>query len=162
MNASPVVADCELPEISRPVLQTIRQAGGNMAQIKPKRSLYILFIDDDPQVREFMTVCLGQFEHRVMVASGGRQGLEMFRAAIQESQPYEMVITDLGMPDIDGRLVARTIRAESPNTPIIMMTGWGLIMKEEGETIPDVDAVVNKPPRMRELNDLLLRMAKPA
>jgi DNA-binding response OmpR family regulator len=162
MNASPIVAELELPEVSRRGLQTINHAGRDMAQIKPNRSLYILFIDDDPQVREFMTVCLAQFKHRVMVASGGKEGLEMFRTATLKNQPYEVVITDLGMPNVDGRQVARTIRAESPNTPIVMMTGWGAIMMEEGETIPDVDVVVNKPPRMRELNDLLLRMVKPA
>jgi DNA-binding response OmpR family regulator len=133
-----------------------------MTQTKPQRSLYILFIDDDPQIREFMTVCLTQFEHRVMVASGGKQGIEMFRTAMLKNQPYEVVITDLGMPDVDGRIVARTIRTESPNTAIIMMTGWGVMMKEDGETVPDVDVVVNKPPRMHELNNLLLRMAKPA
>jgi DNA-binding response OmpR family regulator len=88
--------------------------------------------------------------------------LELFRTATLENQPYEVVITDFGMPDIDGRRVARTIKAESPNTPIIMMTGWGAMMKEEGETEPAADVVVNKPPRMAELNDLLLRMAAPA
>ncbi len=55
--------------------------------------------------------------------------------------------------------MARTIKAESPNTLIIMMTGWGTIMKEDGEKAPEVDAVVGKPPNMQELNDLLLRMA---
>jgi DNA-binding response OmpR family regulator len=162
MNASPLVAELELPEVSRPGPQTINHAGSDMAQTKPKRSLHILFIDDDPQVREFMAVCLAQFEHRVMAASGGKQGIDLFRAAMRDNQPYDVVITDLGMPEVDGRLVARTIRAESPRTPIIMMTGWGVIMKEEGETIPDVDVVVNKPPHMRELNELLLRMAQPA
>jgi DNA-binding response OmpR family regulator len=157
-----MVADLELPEVSRPGLQTISRAGRDMTQTKPQRSLYILFIDDDPQIREFMTVCLTQFEHRVMVASGGKQGIEMFRTAMLKNQPYEVVITDLGMPDVDGRIVARTIRTESPNTAIIMMTGWGVMMKEDGETVPDVDVVVNKPPRMHELNNLLLRMAKPA
>jgi DNA-binding response OmpR family regulator len=157
-----MAADSEPPEVSRPGQQTINQAGGDMAQTKPKRSLHILFIDDDPQVREFMEVCLTQFKHRVMVASGGRQGIELFRAATLKNQPYEVVITDLGMPDVDGRQVARTIKAESPNTPIIMLTGWGAMMKEEGETVPGVDIVVSKPPRMHELNDLLLRMATPA
>ena len=66
------------------------------------------------------------------------------------------------MPQMDGYQVARTIKAEAPHTPIIMMTGWGVMMKEDGETVPDVDVVVNKPPRMHELNELLLRMAKPA
>jgi hypothetical protein len=40
-----------------------------------------------------------------------------------------------------------------------MMTGWGTMMKEDGETASEVDAVSTKPPRMQELNDLLLRMA---
>jgi hypothetical protein len=39
-----------------------------------------------------------------------------------------------------------------------MMTGWGTIMREEGETASEVDAVIGKPPRMQELNDLLLRI----
>ena len=74
------------------------------------------------------------------------------------SQPYEVVITDLGMPDVDGHHVARTIKAESPNTPVIMMTGWGTIMKEDGDATPEVDAVIGKPPHMQELNDLLHRV----
>ena len=82
----------------------------------------------------------------------------MFRAAMLKKQPFQTVITDLGMPDIDGHQVARTIKAESPGTPVIMMTGWGSIMKEDGETAPDVDAVVGKPPRIQELNNLLLQL----
>jgi DNA-binding response OmpR family regulator len=78
---------------------------------------------------------------------------------MREKQPYEVVISDWGMPDVNGYEVARTIKAESPNTPIIMMTGWGTIMREDGETASEVDAVVGKPPNMQELNDLLLRMA---
>ncbi len=153
----------DLPEGSRlGPLQTINQADGDMTQTSPTRSLYILFIDDDPQVREFMTVCLAQFEHRVRVASGGKEGIELFRAAALKNQPYDVVITDLGMPDMNGRQVARTIKAESPNTPIIMLTGWGSMMRDDGETIPGVDVVVNKPPRMHELNGLLLRTANPA
>ena len=102
-------------------------AGGALPQLKQKRSLHILCIDDDAQVREFLNDCLTHFDHRVMVASGGKHGLELFRTATLKNQPYEVVITDLGMPDIDGQRVARTIKAESPNTPVIMMTGWGTI-----------------------------------
>ncbi|MFZ0826094.1 MAG: ATP-binding protein [Verrucomicrobiia bacterium] len=130
----------------------------SLPQAKSKRSLHILCIDDDEQVRGLMTDCLSHFDHRVMVASGGKQGLELFRTAMLENEPYEVVITDLGMPDIDGHHVARTIKAESPHTPVIMMTGWGTIMKEDGENAPEVDAVVGKPPHMQELNDLLMRV----
>jgi DNA-binding NtrC family response regulator len=84
----------------------------------------------------------------------------LFRAAKQKNEPYEVVITDLGMPEMDGHQVARGIKAESPHTPVVMMTGWGTMMKEYGETTaPEVDALIGKPPHMRELNDLLLRLA---
>ena len=135
--------------------QTVR---GTSPQVKPKRSLHILCIDDDAQVRQLLDDCLTHFNHRVMVASGGEHGMELFRTAMLKNQPYEVVITDLGMPKMDGHQVARTIKAESPYTPIIMMTGWGTIMREEGETASEVDAVIGKPPRMQELNDLLLRI----
>jgi DNA-binding NtrC family response regulator len=60
---------------------------------------------------------------------------------------------------MDGHQLARSIKAESPQTPIIMMTGWGTMMKEEGETASEVDALVGKPPQIQELNELLLRFA---
>ncbi|HTQ52521.1 MAG TPA: ATP-binding protein [Candidatus Acidoferrales bacterium] len=122
------------------------------------RSLRILCIDDESQMQELLKHCLTTLEHQVTTASGGKQGVEMFRTAILQKQPYEMVITDLGMPDIDGHQVARTIKAESPATPIVMMTGWGTMMKEDGETAPEVDAVVGKPPRIQELNSLILQL----
>ena len=121
----------------------------------------ILCIDDDARVRELMTQCLTFLQHQVEVASGGKRGLEMFRIATQENDPYEVVITDLGMPDIDGQRVARAIKAASPQTPVILMTGWGTFLEDENEAM-SVDAVVGKPPRMQELDDLVLRMATPA
>jgi DNA-binding response OmpR family regulator len=133
-----------------------------LPQLKPKRSVHILCIDDDEQFLETMKDCLTHFEHRVTVASGGKRGLELFSTAMMKSQPYEVVITDLGMPDMDGQRVARTIKAESPNTPIIMMTGRDTITKQDGEMAPAVDAVVGKPPHIQELNDLILRITTPA
>ena len=162
MKGLAIVADSDLPEVSRQHLPTINQAGGDMAQTKTKRSLHILCIDDDPHVRELLNDWFTHLGHRVMVASGGKEGLEMFRTATLKNQPYEVVVTDMRMPDIDGRQVARTIKAESPNTPIIMLTGWGAIIRDDGDTTPGVDVVVNKPPQMQELNDLLLQMAPPA
>ncbi|MFZ0827564.1 MAG: response regulator [Verrucomicrobiia bacterium] len=148
-------------ELSRLGPQTI-PAGGTQVPATPKRSLHILCIDDDEQILEIMKDCLAHYEHRVKVASGGRRGVELFITAMLKSEPYDAVITDLGMPDMDGYQVARTIKTESPNTPIIMMTGGGTMMKEGGNMASAVDIVVGKPPCIQELNDLLLRMAKPA
>lgn len=128
------------------------------SQVNKKRSLRILCIDDESQIQELLKNCLTSLEHNVTTASGGKQGVEMFRAAMRKKQPFETIITDLGMPDIDGQQVARTIKAESPGTPVIMMTGWGSVMKEDGEVVSGVDAVVGKPPRIGELNSLLLKL----
>jgi CheY-like chemotaxis protein len=135
---------------------------GTLPQAKQKRSIHILCIDDNALVRECLNVCLTHYDHRVMVASDGKQGMELFRTATLKNQPYEVVITDLGMPDIDGHHVARTIKAESPNTPVIMMTGWGTTVGNDGKIASEVDAVIDKPPRMKELNDLILRITTPA
>jgi DNA-binding NtrC family response regulator len=75
-----------------------------------------------------------------------------------KSESYDVVITDLGMPDINGHQVARAIKAESPNTPVVMMTGEGITMRDGGAPAGTVAAVVNKPPRLHELNELLLRV----
>jgi len=138
--------------------KTSQTAPPPVLQARQSRSLLILCIDDEPSVRELLNDCLSSFNHRVTVASSGKHGIELFHAAVLRNQPYEAVITDLGMPEIDGHQVARTIKAESPNTPVVMMTGWGAMMKEDGENTPEVDALVGKPPRMQELNDLLLRL----
>jgi signal transduction histidine kinase/ActR/RegA family two-component response regulator len=145
--------------LSFPIREKALPAAESAApQSNKKRSLRILCIDDESQIQELLKNCLTSLEHKVTTASGGKQGVELFRAAMRKKQPYETVITDLGMPDIDGQQVARTIKAESPGTPVIMMTGWGSVMKEDGETVSGVDAVVGKPPRIGELNTLLLKL----
>jgi len=125
-----------------------------------QRSLRVLCIDDEHTIRQTLNDSLSDFSHRVTVASGGKRGLELFRSALQAKEPYEVVITDLGMPDMDGHQVARVIKAESPQTPVIMMTGWGTMMREDGEKAAEVDAIVPKPPRIQELNKLLLEKTK--
>jgi CheY-like chemotaxis protein len=109
-------------------------------------------------IRQLLDDCLTRFNHQVSVASGGEQALKLFRSAKDDGQPFEAVVTDLGMPRMDGHQLARAIRAEAPATPIIMMTGWGSMMKEDGEKAPEADALINKPPQIHELNDLLLRL----
>jgi signal transduction histidine kinase/ActR/RegA family two-component response regulator len=129
-----------------------------VTQIRQNHSLRVLCIDDEPQIQQLLKDCLASFKHQVTVAASGRQGMELFREAKKRNQPYEVVVTDLGMPDMDGTQVTRSIKAESPETPVIMMTGWGTMMKEDGEAAPEVDALIGKPPNIAELNNLLLHI----
>ena len=116
-----------------------------LPQKKSKLSLRILCIDDDESLRKLLKDCLTHFDHRVTTATDGKHGLELFRAARLGKEPFEAVITDLGMPKMDGHQLARAIKAEAPLTPIIMLTGWGAMIKEDGVAIPEVDALLGKP-----------------
>jgi nitrogen-specific signal transduction histidine kinase/ActR/RegA family two-component response regulator len=133
-------------------------APGSVPQTKPQLSLKVLCIDDDEAIRQLLNDCLTHFDHRVTTATDGKHGLELFRAATLQQEPFAAVITDLGMPKMDGHQLARAIKAESPHTPIIMMTGWGTMIKEDGIAMPEVDAVLGKPPQIQELNELLLKV----
>jgi CheY-like chemotaxis protein len=104
-----------------------------------------------------LTDSLTIYHHEVVTAEGGRQGLNLFRSAVKNRLPFDVVITDLGMPEVDGRQVASAIKADSPGTPVIMLTGWGTMMKEEGDVPAQVDVVLSKPPRIQELCQLLAR-----
>jgi len=93
--------------------------------------------------------------HQVQTASGGRVGIDAFRDALKAGKPFPVVITDLGMPHVDGRAVAAAIKAAAPSTSIIMLTGWGQRLVASGETPADVFAVVSKPPRIAELRQVI-------
>ncbi len=127
---------------------------------QPPEPLQILCIDDEPLLRELVKEILERDGHRVEVTDGGHSGVQAFREANQRGTPFDVVITDLGMPYLDGRQVARTLKRESPQTPVIMLTGWGAFMNEDGDLPPQVDGVLSKPPRSRELREMLNRVTR--
>ena len=125
--------------------------------VPPLRPLRILYVDDEPLLREMIKEILECDGHLVELADGGQAGLTAFRAAKETGKPFEIVVTDLGMPHLDGRQLAQILKRESPATPVIMMTGWGTLMKGE-ELPPHVDAVLNKPPKLTELHQTLRKV----
>ena len=118
----------------------------------------ILFIDDEATLRELMQTLLGRDGHQVETPDGGMAGLEAFRAARKRNEPFDIVITDLGMPYMDGREVAAAVKRESPDTPVVMLTGWGAFMKEDNDMPMHVDGLLGKPPRIGEIRSMLRRV----
>jgi CheY-like chemotaxis protein len=59
------------------------------------------------------------------------------------------------MPHVDGRKVAASIRAAPPNTPIVLLTGWGQHLASEHGVPPEVNRLLSKPPKLRELRAAL-------
>ncbi|HSI60548.1 MAG TPA: PAS domain S-box protein [Ideonella sp.] len=117
--------------------------------------LRILLVDDDPVLLRSLRDALEGDGHTAQTAPGGQAGIDAFVAARQAGAPYQVVITDLGMPHVDGRQVAAAIRRQSPGTPVILLTGWGQRMAEDGDMPEGVDLVLSKPPRLNALREAL-------
>ena len=124
--------------------------------------LRILIVDDDPLLIKSLRDTLETDGHIVATANGGQDGIDAFKKAREANEPFAVVITDLGMPYLDGRQVASTVKNLSPTTPIILLTGWGQRLVGEGEIPQHVDYVLSKPPKLRELREALSHCLPPA
>jgi len=85
-------------------------------------SLRILAIDDERAIQSYWQRLLPKFGHQAVIAANGTEGLKLAR-----SQHFDLVITDLSMPGLQGQQVLETIRAESPDVDVIVATGNGTL-----------------------------------
>jgi len=115
--------------------------------------LHVLVIDDDPWSCSVMRNYLQKQQHSPDTAESGQAGIEKFRAG-----SYDLVIVDRAMPDMSGDKVAATLADIRPGIPVIMSTGFGEIMIDEGEHPPAVDLVLGKPITEAELNEAIARV----
>jgi PAS domain S-box-containing protein len=118
----------------------------------------ILVVDDDPLLLKSLRDTLEADGHAVTTAAGGLAGLEAFSAAREAAAPFHLVITDLGMPYVDGRQVAAGVKELSPSTPVVLLTGWGQRLVDDNDIPPHVDRVLNKPPRLAEMRPVLAEL----
>jgi signal transduction histidine kinase/ActR/RegA family two-component response regulator/HAMP domain-containing protein len=127
----------------------------------PPSRLRILVVDDDPLLLKSLRDTLETDGHVVFAANGGQAGIDAFRAAQRRNEVFDVVITDLGMPHIDGRVVASTVKAASASTPVIMLTGWGQRLVDTGDVPTHVNRVLNKPPKLHDLRQALAQCCRP-
>jgi CheY-like chemotaxis protein len=78
----------------------------------------ILLVDDDPNILSALSSSLTDLSHRVTTALGGQEALDVLH-----QKPFDLVITDLHMPGVDGIAVLRKAKGIGSNTKVIIMTG---------------------------------------
>jgi CheY-like chemotaxis protein/anti-sigma regulatory factor (Ser/Thr protein kinase) len=143
------------PAYTQAFLATTRMPAMQFAQ----RRLRMLLIDDDPLIIKAMEDALAADGHIITSANGGQAGIDAFTAAHSTDAAYAVVFTDLGMPHVDGRKVAHSVKRLSPATPVILLTGWGQRMLAENDIPPHVDRVLSKPPRLQDLRVAIRELA---
>jgi CheY-like chemotaxis protein len=123
-----------------------------------KRPLRILLVDDDPLLIKSLQDTLQEDGHLVTATHGGHEGIEAFAAAAKRGECFDIVVTDLGMPHVDGRKVATSVKGVSPTTPVVLLTGWGQRLIATNDAPAHVDKVLAKPPRLHELRAALAEL----
>jgi len=123
-----------------------------------RRRLRILLVDDDPVLIKSLQDTLQEDGHLITVTHGGREGIQAFTAAASRGENFDIVVTDLGMPHVDGRKVASSVKSISAATPVILLTGWGQRLIATNDAPAHVDKVLAKPPRLHELRAALLEL----
>jgi CheY-like chemotaxis protein len=118
--------------------------------------LRILVVDDHPALAEAFRHILERDGHQVAVARGGIAGVDAMRSALTESRPFDLVMADFSMPDLDGMSVAASVKEMRPSTVVILVTGYRV---DPGAPPACVDAILTKPPSLAAIRAALARVA---
>jgi CheY-like chemotaxis protein len=110
----------------------------------------ILIVDDESSVRLMMIKILKSEKYQIDVAENGCQAIDRIW-----EKTYDLIVTDYSMPEMDGLMLMRAIKARYPDMPVLFVTGTESIcdlLKEEGVTF------LLKPFRILELKDKIEHM----
>jgi CheY-like chemotaxis protein len=137
------------------------------AELKPEvaapalsRTLAILLVDDQPHMLETAALMLQMDGHMVVTADGGQAALAQIdaRAAARQG-PFDVLITDLGMPGMNGLQLVAAVREDGFDMPCVLATGWGVELSTADTEAAGVQAVLAKPYSAVQLRAVLAQVA---
>jgi two-component system KDP operon response regulator KdpE len=109
--------------------------------------LRVLVIDDEPPIRKLLRVGLSAHGYQIMEASSGKMALEL----LSEQPPPDLIILDLGLPDMQGHELLRTMRARNDSVPIVILSSREDEVGKVQALDSGADDYVTKPFGMDEL-----------
>ena len=118
-------------------------------------ALRILVVDDEEPVLEVLADMLRNRGQEVRLGVGGEAGLSEF----QRWRP-QVVFSDLGMPEVNGWDVARRVKSQAPETPVVLVTGWGSQLEEGSAQARGVDLIMAKPFSMEDVDQALRQVSE--
>lgn len=120
------------------------------APARPSGPARILVLEDEPQIREMLVDALRRAGHRVEFAADGLAGLARFQGG-----EFDVVLTDLSLPERSGLDVARAVKRMRAGTPVVLITGWGHLLDPTLLSESGVDLTLVKPFRLERVLSIL-------
>jgi CheY-like chemotaxis protein len=142
--------------LSSPVVAESRPTAQSESKSAVLGKLRVLIADDEDVVLLILGEYLAADGHVVEACDRGRDAIEKFQHA-----PFDVVILDLAMPDMNGDQVAVAVKQLSPHIPIILFTGFGSMIQASGEPPSGVDLVLSKPVTIAGLRTALAKVIAP-
>ncbi|MEI8095093.1 MAG: response regulator [Spirochaetales bacterium] len=136
-------------------LSSSRAQVGEPALGATRGPLEVLWVDDDEMIATAGQEMVELLGHRAQAAFSGTSALELL-----SKQAFDLVITDLGMPDLDGWLLAEQVGHRDPNTKVVVLTGWGEALDPKLTAGRKVFAILSKPCPAETLRELLDRVSR--
>lgn len=136
--------------IKLPVPKEAREEAKREIPHKKVKKSQILLIEDENQLRKVLGEMFEVLGHKVTQVSSGKEGLKIFKR-----KKFDMVFTDLGMPELSGWEVASRVKQMNSHMPVVMITGWGDQFSEERLKRSGVDIIVSKPFRIDQVREVL-------
>ena len=123
------------------------------------RGLRVLLADDNATARQVLAETLASFSFQVASVTSGREAIKLLARAAEENRPYELVILDWLMPDLDGLACAAAISADpliEPKPIIILLTAYGREEVKEQAARHGIASFLTKPVLPSTLYDTIL------
>jgi len=119
----------------------------------------VLLVEDEPMVRGLASTMLKNLGFEVVEAVDGREALERYRG---QAGDFRLVVTDLGMPVMDGYQLFRELKALDPLLPVVITTGFGDVDVTTRISLEEIAGFLGKPYNYSQLKEVLRKALAPS
>jgi two-component system cell cycle sensor histidine kinase/response regulator CckA len=119
------------------------------------RPLRILVVDDEEPIRRFVQRVLSDAGHQAALAVDGVDALAVAKA----QGPFDVLLTDVNMPNMMGDEVARRLRQDDPSLKVLYLTGFSDLLFKEKVTLWEDEAYLDKPCSVKGLIEAVSLLA---
>ncbi|OGC95702.1 MAG: hypothetical protein A2W25_04085 [candidate division Zixibacteria bacterium RBG_16_53_22] len=129
--------------------------GGYESVAESDRPPRVLAIDTQDIIRDLLSSMLANLGFEAIVVGSAAEAAELFRAGLEQGNPYSLVIADYSLEKSHEPRLARDLKALDPDTRFILLTSWGMTIDPDDALRLGVDYILNKPFRLEQLSEAI-------